>query len=84
MTVYLILVLLWTAYRAFEAYVFERPQSRPYWVGFLISELVLAPFSFVLELMPGGTLHERIRDAYTAARRRNEAFEESGKPKLIG
>lgn len=84
LSMYLFACTLWLAYRTVEAYKFERKQSRPYFVGHLITEFVLAPISFLLELMPGGTLRERIDTAYRAARNEQRSFEQTGVKKLIG
>jgi uncharacterized membrane protein YozB (DUF420 family) len=83
MTTYLVFAILWTLYMAFETYVFSRPQSRPYFVGFLITHMLLAPLSFVMSLT-SGVLRERIEAAYGEARRSKEAFRRSGRKKLIG
>ncbi len=83
MITYLVLATLWTFYMGIETYVFSRPQSRPYFVGFLITHMLLAPLSFVLSLT-SGVLRERIETAYGAAWRSKEAFEKSGRKKLIG
>lgn len=84
MTTYLIFVAMWTLYMAFETYTFNRPQSRPHFVGFLITNTLLAPLSFVLSLT-GGVLNERITAAYRAARKQQHDFlNKTGKKKLIG
>jgi len=83
MVTYLILATLWTLYMGFEMYVFTRPQSRPYFVGFLITHMLLAPLSFVMSLT-SGVLRERIETAYRGARESKEAFHRSGRKKLIG
>lgn len=83
MVTYLVLATLWTLYMGFETYVFGRPQSRPYFVGFLITHMLLAPLSFVMSLT-SGVLRERIETAYGAARESKEAFRRSGRKKLIG
>ena len=83
MVTYLVLATLWTLYMAFETYVFSRPQSRPYFVGFLITHMLLAPLSFVISLT-SGILRERIETAYGAARESKKAFHRSGRKKLIG
>lgn len=83
MITYLVLATLWTLYMGIETYVFSRPQSRPYFVGFLITHMLLAPLSFVLSLT-SGVLRERIETAYGAAWQSKEAFEKSGRKKLIG
>jgi uncharacterized membrane protein YGL010W len=83
-TIYLFTCLLWLAYRTVEAYGFERKQSRPYFVGHLITEFVLAPISIALELAPGGTLRQRISAAYRSARAEQRRFESTGRKKLIG
>lgn len=83
MVTYLVLATLWTLYMAFETYVFSRPQSRPYFVGFLITHMLLAPFSFVMSAT-SGVLRERLETAYGAARESKEAFRRSGRKKLIG
>lgn len=83
MATYLVLATLWTLYMGFETYVFSRPQSRPYFVGFLITHMLLAPLSFVMSLT-SGILRERIETAYSTAWRSKEAFRRSGRKKLIG
>jgi hypothetical protein len=83
MITYLVLASLWTLYMGFETYVFSRPQSRPYFVGFLMTHLLLAPLSFVMSLT-SGILRERIETAYRAAWASKEAFRRSGRKKLIG
>lgn len=83
MVTYLVLATLWTLYMAFETYVFSRPQSRPYFVGFLITHMLLAPLSFVMSLT-SGVLRERIETAYGAAWESKAAFHRSGRKKLIG
>ena len=81
---YLAFVFAWTIYRGIETYMYERPQSRPYFVGFLITEVALAPFSLAIELMDGGTLRERIRAAYSAAKKEKDKFDKTGVKKTIG
>ena len=84
MLTYLIFVGLWTAYMAFETYVYMRPQSRPYFVGFFITHVVLAPISFVLSLS-AGMLRDRLEAAYGAANKQKRDFHnKTGKKKLIG
>lgn len=83
MTIYLLFALLWTLYMAFETYVFTRPQSRPYFVGFLMVHLLLAPLAFVLSAT-SGILRERVETAYGEAWRSKERFERTGRKKLIG
>jgi len=83
MTTYLTFVALWTLYMAFETYTYTRPQSRPYFVGLLITHTLLAPISFVLSLT-GGLLQERIQTAYRAAKTEKENHLRSGRRKLIG
>ncbi|HKL88130.1 MAG TPA: hypothetical protein VJ884_03920 [Salinibacter sp.] len=83
MTTYFVFATLWTLYMAFETYVFSRPQSRPYFVGFLITHMLLAPLSFVMSLT-SGVLRERLEVAYGEARRSKKAFHRSGRKKLIG
>lgn len=83
MVTYLVLATLWTLYMGFETYVFTRPQSRPYFVGFLITHMLLAPLSFVMSLT-SGILRERIETAYRGARKSKESFRRSGRKKLIG
>ena len=51
LTLYLTLATLWTVYMAIETYGFSNPHSRPYFVGFLMTEFVLMPISLALELM---------------------------------
>lgn len=83
MVTYLVLASLWTLYMGFETYVFSRPQSRPYFVGFLITHMLLAPLSFVLSLTTG-VLRERLETAYGAAWRSKQAFARTDRKKLIG
>lgn len=83
MVTYLILAVLWTLYMGFETYVYARPQSRPYFVGFLITHMLLAPLSFVISLT-SGVLRERIETAYRAARKSKQEFRRSGRKTLIG
>jgi uncharacterized membrane protein YozB (DUF420 family) len=83
MSTYFVLAALWTLYMAFETYVFARPQSRPYFVGFLITHLLLAPLSFVMSAT-SGVLRERVETAYRAAWASKKAFRRSGRKKLIG
>ena len=83
MTVYLTLSFLWTVYMALETYVFGRPQSRPYFVGFLIVHTLLAPLSFVLSAT-GGVLRERVETAYRVAWASKRRFARTGRKKLIG
>lgn len=70
-------------YIGFETYVFSRPQSRPHFVGFLVTHLLLAPISFVLSLTDG-VLRERIESAYRPVIRDRDVFFRSGRKKLIG
>ena len=61
LTLYLTLATLWTVYMAVETYGFSNPRSRPYFVGFLMTEFVLMPISLALELMTAdGYLRRRI------------------------
>lgn len=83
MMIYLAFVVLWTLYMAFETYVFSRPQSRPYVVGFLLTHTLLAPLSFVVSLT-SGILRERLETAYRAAWHSREKFRRTGRKKLIG
>ncbi len=83
MITYLVLATLWTLYMGFETYVFTRPQSRPYFVGFFITHMLLAPISFVMSLT-SGILRERIEAAYRTAWKSKESFRRSGRKKLIG
>lgn len=83
MEVYLTFAVLWTLWMAFETYVYARPQSRPHFVGFLITHLLLAPLSFVLSLSHG-ILRERITAAYRAASQTKRTFQKTGRKKLIG
>lgn len=83
MTTYLVLAILWTLYMAFETYVFSRPQSRPHFVGFLVTNLLLAPISFVLSAT-SGVLRERVETAYGAAWDSKELFARTDRKKLIG
>ena len=46
---------------AVETYGFSNPRSRPYFVGFLMTEIVLMPISLALELTTtDGYLRRRI------------------------
>lgn len=83
MTTYLTLVAIWTAYMAFETYVFSRPQSRPHFVGFLMTHSLLAPFSLVISLT-AGVLRDRVSTAYTIASDQKERWQKTGRRKLIG
>ncbi len=83
MVTYFVLASLWTLYMGVETYVFSRPQARPYFVGFLMTHLLLAPLSFVLSLT-SGILRERLESAYRPAWRSKVAFRRSGRKKLIG
>jgi len=80
---YLTFAAIWTTYMAYETYNYVRPQSRPYFVGFLISNLVLTPFSFVLSLT-GGILGERLESAYGDVERQKQKTIASGRKTLIG
>ncbi|PSQ59154.1 MAG: hypothetical protein BRD27_05640 [Bacteroidetes bacterium QH_10_64_19] len=83
MTTYILLSFLWTMYMAIETYVFSRPQSRPHFVGFLITHLLLAPISFVLSAT-SGVLRERFETAYRGAWKSKRRFERTDRKKLIG
>jgi len=83
MVTYVILATLWTLYMGFETYVFTRPQSRPHFVGFLMTHLLLAPLSFVISIT-SGILRERIEAAYRSAQKSKETFHRTGRKKLIG
>ena len=83
MTVYITLALLWTTYMGLETYVFGRPQSRPYFVGFFITHMLLAPVSFVLSLT-SGVLRERLETTYRGAWESKRRFARTGRKKLIG
>ena len=83
MVTYVILATLWTLYMGFETYVFTRPQSRPHFVGFLMTHLLLAPLSFVISIT-SGVLRERIEAASRSARKSKETFHRTGRKKLIG
>lgn len=83
MTTYLILVALWTLYMGFETYVFSRPQSRPHFVGFLITHTLLAPISFVLSAT-AGVLRDRVESVYTSALEDKKRFAKTDRKKLIG
>lgn len=84
MELYITFVILWTLYMAFENFMYVRPQSRPYFVGFLITHVILAPFSFALSLT-GGILRDRLTAAYTAAnKQKSDFFHKTGRKKLIG
>jgi hypothetical protein len=83
MAVYITLAFLWTAYIGLETYIFGRPQSRPYIVGFLLLNTLLAPVSFVLSAT-GGVLRERVETAYRAAWASKQRFARTDRKKLIG
>ena len=83
MTFYITLASLWTAYMALETYVFGRPQSRPHFVGFLITHLLLAPISFALSAT-SGVLRERIETTYRGAWASKRRFARTDRKKLIG
>jgi S-adenosylmethionine:tRNA-ribosyltransferase-isomerase (queuine synthetase) len=84
LTTYIIFVALWTVYMAFETYTFTRPQSRPHFVGFLITNTILAPMSFVLSAS-AGIFRDRVKAAYRAAKKQQHDFKtKTGKQKLIG
>jgi hypothetical protein len=83
MTLYVTLASLWTMYMAVETYVFGRPQSRPHFVGFLVTHTVLAPLSFVLSAT-SGVLRERIETAYRGAWESKRRFARMDRKKLIG
>ena len=83
MTVYITLTVLWAMYTALETYVFGRPQSRPHFVGFLITHTLLAPVSFALSAT-SGVLRERIETAYRGAWASKRRFERMDRKKLIG
>lgn len=68
---------------AVETYIFGRPQSRPHFVGFLITHTLLAPISFVLSAT-SGVLRERIETAYRVAWMSKRRFAHTGRKKLIG
>lgn len=71
LTLYLTLATLWTVYMAVETYGFSNPHSRPYFVGFLMTEFVLMPISFALELMTAdGYLRHRIAQMRRRVHRR--------------
>lgn len=83
MSTYLTLSFFWTLYMAVETYIFGRPQSRPHFVGFLITNLLLAPISFALSVTDG-VLRERIETAYGVAWMSKRRFAHTGRKKLIG
>lgn len=83
MTTYLILTTLWTLYMAVENFLFVRPQSRPHFVGFLITHALLAPLSFAMSLT-GGILRERLTAAYQKASDNKKGFAHTDRKKLIG
>lgn len=66
-----------------ETYVFSRPQSRPHFVGFLITHLLLAPISFAISAT-SGVLRERVETAYRTAWASKRKFERTDRKKLIG
>lgn len=70
-------------YMAIETYIFSRPQSRPHFVGFLITHTLLAPVSFAISAT-SGVLRERIETAYGAAWKSKRRFEQTDRKKLIG
>jgi len=80
---YLAFTIFWTFYMTVENYFFVRPQGRPYFIGFLITHLILAPLSFSLSVT-GGVLLDRLLAAYGAAFKEQEDFQKSGRKKLIG
>lgn len=83
MTTYIVFALIWTAYMGFETYVFSRPQSRPHFVGFLVTYALLAPLSFVLSAS-AGVLRDRLTTAYEAAIAQKQEFQNTDRKKLIG
>lgn len=83
MAVYITLVSLWTIYMTLETYVFSRPQSRPHFVGFLITHVFLAPVSFAISLT-SGVLRERIETTYRGAWESKRRFARTDRKKLIG
>jgi len=83
MSIYITLSFFWTLYMAIETYIFGRPQSRPHFVGFLITHLLLAPISFTLSVTDG-VLRERIETAYGVAWTSKRRFAHTGRKKLIG
>lgn len=83
MTVYITLALLWTLYMALETYVFARPQSRPHFVGFLITHTLLAPVSFAISAT-SGVLRERVETSYRVAWASKRRFARTDRKKLIG
>lgn len=83
MTTYLTIVALWTIYMAAENYWFIRPQSRPHFVGFLITHTFLFPFSIALSAT-GGILRDRVEAAYQTAKDQKKEFLQTGPKKLIG
>jgi hypothetical protein len=70
-------------YMAIETYIFSRPQSRPHFVGFLITYTLLAPVSFVLSAT-SGVLRERLETAYRGAWESKRRFARMDRKKLIG
>lgn len=83
MTLYLTLSFLWTMYMSLETYIFGRPQSRPHFIGFLITHTLLAPVSFAISLT-SGVLRERIETAYRGAWESKRRFARTDRKKLIG
>lgn len=56
---YLSFIFVWTVYMGAETYVFGNSLGRPYMMGFLITNTILAPISFVLSAIDG-VLRDRI------------------------
>lgn len=81
-TVYITLALLWTFYMGLERYSM-RPQSRPHFVGFLITNLLLFPIAFIISAF-AGILNERIRLIVNHVKSQKEGWLRSGRKKLIG
>jgi hypothetical protein len=81
--VLLTIATLWTLYMSVETYVFQRPQGRPYWVGFFITNFVLFWISIPLSVT-SGVLRDRIRMILRGVQKEKEEYERAGKRKLIG
>jgi len=79
----LTIATLWTLYMSVETYVFQRPQGRPYWVGFFITNFILFWISIPLSAT-SGVLRDRVQMILQGVREEKERYENAGKQKLIG